>query len=134
MEKIIIGRDKYANLNQQISSLFNLTLIEIRKKYLDYPHCLIEYFEKGYTEKAVELCFDELEITITCMFNAGGQCNRLYLYADRIEIIEELISYMNATYDYNFMKSRWEISYYYLKVIDADSISNEVCCFFFIFA
>lgn len=49
----ITGIKGYYYLLQQITSLLNLSLPEIRQKYINYPYCLIDYFEKGVEEKSL---------------------------------------------------------------------------------
>jgi hypothetical protein len=49
----IAGIKGYYYLLQQITSLLNLSLPEIRQKYINYPYCLIDYFEKNVEEKGI---------------------------------------------------------------------------------
>lgn len=69
-----VGRENYAHLLQQLRILLNQSLPEIRKKYVSYPYCLINYFEEGIEKKSIEIRFDWKKMTITCTFNDDGQC------------------------------------------------------------
>lgn len=131
MDNNNVGINDYANLLQQINSLLNITLPEIKNKYRDYPHCLIDYFEKDVTEKSIEIRFDKEEYTMTCVFNIEGKCNIIYLFPDENETIEKFISYFKQTYDYNFIKNRWKASDIYIKIKELTPSSNDICCMFF---
>ncbi|NDV80228.1 hypothetical protein [Dysgonomonas sp. 511] len=131
MDNNTVGINGYANLLQQINSLLNITLPEIKNKYRDYPHCLIDYFEKDVTEKSIEIRFDKEEYTITCVFNKEGKCNIVYLFPDENETIEKCITYFKETYDYNFIKNRWKASDFYIKIKELTPSSNDICCMFF---
>ncbi|MCC8145952.1 MAG: hypothetical protein LIO93_05850 [Bacteroidales bacterium] len=93
--------EDHAYLLQQISTLMNLTLFEIKYIYQSYPHCIIDYYEKDATEKSMEIRFDKEEVTITCTFNTEGNCNIIYLFADKREGIEMFIERMKEHLDYD---------------------------------
>jgi hypothetical protein len=131
MDNNTVGINNYADLFQQINSLLNITLPEIKNKYGDYPHCLMDYFEKDVTERSIEIRFDQEEFTITCVFNTEGKCNCVYLFPDKNETIEKFISYFKDTYDYNFIKNRWETLDFYIKIKELTPSSNDICCMFF---
>lgn len=131
MDNNTVGIHDYANLLQQINSLLNITLSEIKNKYVDYPHCLIDYFEKDVTEKSIEIRFDKEEYTITCVFNTEGKCNTVYLFPDENETIEKFISYFKENYEYDFIKNRWETSFFYIKIKELAQSSNDIFCMFF---
>ena len=65
----IAGIKGYYYLLQQITSLLNQSLPEIRQKYINYPYCLIDYFEKNVEEKSIEIRFDQEAFTMTCLFS-----------------------------------------------------------------
>lgn len=108
-----INIDDFSCLLQQIGSLMNLTLPEIKHMYETYPHCISDYHEKGVTEKSIEIRFDTEEVTVTCTFNPEGNCNMVYLFSDKRQTIENLINYLKNRYEYDFIKNRWTASGYY---------------------
>ena len=126
-----LGINNYANLIQQISNLLNLTFTNIKNKYITYPQCLIEYFEKDITEKSMEIRLDREEVTVTTVFNTEGRCNSVYLFPDKSKIVEELISYLNETYDYNFITNKWIAADFNIRIRELSLFSNEVCFAFF---
>ena len=81
----IVGIKSYYYLLQQITSLLNLSLPEIRQKYINYPYCLIDYFEKEVEEKSIEIRFDQEAFTMTCLFSSEGKCEFVYLFPDKNE-------------------------------------------------
>lgn len=123
-----VGTANYANLHEQISTLLNLSLGEIKKKYADYPHCLVNYFEKGIEEISFEIRFDEEEVTIICTFDAEENCNVINLFPDKNEIMERFITYLKGTCDYDFLKNRWITSNHYVKV---QQLSDGFCFLFY---
>lgn len=127
-----VGRENYAHLLQQLRILLNQSLPEIRKKYVSYPYCLINYFEEGIEKKSIEIRFDWKKMTITCTFNDDGQCVFVHLYPDKKDFTEEFISFLNETSDYDFTKSRWEMSGYYITVSEVSYLLNDICLVFYI--
>ena len=61
----IAGIKGYYYQLQQITSLLNLSLPEIRQKYINYPYCLIDYFEKGVEEKSIEIRFSATKVNVS---------------------------------------------------------------------
>lgn len=96
----IVGIKSYYYLLQQITSLLNLSLPEIRQKYINYPYCLIDYFEKEVEEKSIEIRFDQEEFTLTCLFSNDGKCEFVYLFPDKNEYVKGFISYLEITQSY----------------------------------
>lgn len=126
-----VGINVYSITIQQITSLLNLSLSEIRQKYISYPHCLIDYFEKETEDKSIEIRFDQEEFTITCLFNEDSKCTFVYLFIDKYEFIEGLISFLKDTYDYDFIKNRWKEPTYYIQVKEISHLPNDICLMFY---
>jgi len=49
------GSENYAGILHHASQLINYSFDEIKSKYADYPHCVIDYFEKNLSEKSIEI-------------------------------------------------------------------------------
>lgn len=128
---IAVGIENYPDLLQQTCALLGLSLPEIKKKYADYPHCLIEHFEQGSEDKSMEIRFDKEERTITCLFNKDDKCDFVYLFPDKNEFIEEFILFLKDTCYYDFIKNYWKASNYYIKVKEIDPSSDDVCLMFY---
>jgi len=120
------GIEDNAGLLQQISTLLTLTLPEIRNRYSDYPYCLIDYFEREITEKSLEVRFDKEEITMTCTFNSMGDCNAVYLFPDKNEFIENFVTYLKEKSEFDFIRNRWKMSAYFIKIGELCQISNDI--------
>jgi len=121
------GVEYFADLLAQTSSLLNLSLSEIRKKYEDYPHCQITYFEGGIEEKSIEIRFDKEEITMACTFNTIEKCNSVYLFPDKNEVTEKFIKHLRKSHKYNFLKNRWKVMENYIKIQKLSKSANDIC-------
>mgnify|MGYP006947725368 FL=1 len=107
----ITGIKGYYYLLQQITSLLNLSLPEIRQKYINYPYCLIDYFEKNVEEKSIEIRFDQEAFTMTCLFSNEGKCEFVYLFPDKNEYVKGFISYLEITQNYDYLMNRLDGRY-----------------------
>lgn len=121
------GVKDYAVILQRMSALLNLSFSEINKKHVNYPYCLINFFEEGRMDKTIEIRFDKEEITVTCGFDAKEKCKSVYLFPDENEIIEGFISYLKETFDYDYIKNRWKISGYYVALKEISKSPNDLC-------
>lgn len=126
-----VGIVNYSYLLQEITAFFNLSLQEIKKKYADYPLCLMDYFEAGIEEKSIEIRFDQEGITITCEINNDSKCQFVYLFPDKNEFAEKFVLFLKDTYDYDFIKNRWIASGFYITVKKIDRLSSEICLMFY---
>jgi len=127
----IIGIKSYYYLLQQITSLLDLSLPEIRQKYRNYPYCLIDYFEKDVEEKSIEIRFDQEEFTITCLFSDEGKCQSVYLFPDKNEYVTKFISYLEITQSYDYVKNRWTAPSCYIKAEAISHLSCDICLMFY---
>ena len=127
----ITGIKGYYYLLQQITSLLNLSLPEIRQKYINYPYCLIDYFEKDVEEKSIEIRFDQEAFTMTCLFSSEGKCEFVYLFPDKNEYVKGFISYLEITQNYDYLMNRWAIPGCYIKAKAIAHLSNDICLMFY---
>lgn len=127
----IVGIKSYYYLLQQITSLLNLPLPEIRQKYINYPYCLINYFEKEVEEKSIEIRFDQEEFTLTCLFSNDGKCEFVYLFPDKNEYVKGFISYLEITQSYDYLKNRWTTSGCYIKAKTIAHLPSDICLMFY---
>ena len=104
---------------------------DVTKIFNKYPLCLIHYIEKNKHEFITEIRFDEDEITISCVFNADGQCTSASLFPDNNQVIEELVCYINILHPFDYIKNRWTTSHYYIKVKELECDENYLCLFFY---
>lgn len=127
----IVGTKSYYYLLQQITSLLNLSLPEIRQKYINYPYCLIDYFEKDMQEKSIEIRFAQEEFTMTCLFSSDGKCEFVYLFPDKNEYVERFISYLEITQSYDYLMNRWTTPGCYIKAKAITQLSSDICLMFY---
>lgn len=127
----IVGIKSYYYLLQQITSLLNLSLPEIRQKYIDYPYCLIDYFEKDVEKKSIEIRFDEEEFTMNCLISSEGKCEFVYLFPDKNEYAEGFISYLEISQRYDYLMNRWAVSGCYIKAKAITHLSSDICLMFY---
>lgn len=125
------GIKHYYFLLQQITSLLNLSLPEIRKKYVNYPYCLIDYFDKDKVEKSIEIRFDDENLTMTCLFSSEDKCQLVYLFPDKMEHINGFILFSETTLKYDYFKNRWTTSGCYIQARAITHLSSEFCLVFY---
>lgn len=121
---------KYADILQRINALYNLTLPDIKNRYADYPHCVMDYFENGEEDKSIEIRFDQEKLTITYTFDSDEVCDCIMLFADEEGTIHELIPYLGKLYDYDFILTRWIAPGCYISI---KRLTQSICdiCFMF---
>jgi len=127
----VLSKENYSYLLQQISTLMKLTLSEIRYIYEAYPQCIMDFHENNVTEQSIEIRFDKEEVTVTCTFNPEGNCNIIYLFADKRETIERFIDYLKDSFDYDFIKSRWVKKEYYIKIKELTYLPYDIYLMFY---
>ena len=116
---------------EHASSVLKLSLPQIKEKYADYPLYLINYMEKDIHETSIEIRFDKENTTLTCTFNAAGNCDAIFLFPDNEKLIEEFVVYLTDHYDYSFMKSRFMLGDCYLKVKELKEHKSRICLIFY---
>jgi len=112
------------------SQLINCSFEEIKNKYADYPHCVMNYFEKNLTDKSIEIRFDKEEVTITCTFNSDEISDYIILFPDKEEIIHGFIGHLSKTYDYDYIKLWWIAPDYFIMTKE---LTHAVCDVGFVF-
>lgn len=117
----------YTQYINHLGDILKLSRDEVTKRYKNYPLCLTQYIEKNKHEFITEIRFDEDEITISCVFNTEGQCTSAALFPDNNQVIEDLVSHINIHYPFDFIKKRWSVSHYYIKVKEFECEENYLC-------
>lgn len=117
----------YSGLCNELALLLQLSFSEIKRKYANFPICLMDYFEKDIKEKSIEIRFDEEELTVTCTFDEKEACDLIYLFLDKDEPVKDLVSDLKEAYEYDFIKSRWVASGYFIKVSEVSRCLNDIC-------
>lgn len=121
----------YAQYINNLGDILKLSRDEVTKRYKNYPLCLTQYIEKNKHEFITEIRFDEDEITISCVFNADGQCTSASLFPYNNQVIEELVCYINILHPFDYIKKRWTTSHYYIKVKELECDEHYLCLFFY---
>lgn len=116
----------YASVCDELALLLHLSFSEVRNKYTNYPICLMEYIEKEVHQKTIEIRFDSKEFTITCEFDSNEKCNSIYLLPDKREALDGFIHYLKESYDYDFIKARWNILNYHIHVNDFSEYPDDI--------
>lgn len=117
-------------LIEHIKSALNLSEKQIREKFSEYPVCLMDYIEKEVNEKSIEIRFDKEEATLTCIFDDEGVCNQVFLFPDKNEVIEELISRFEKVYKYDYIRNKWIASDFSIRVKPIARLTGDYCLFF----
>lgn len=126
-----IDIELYANLVQHVSSLLALSFAEIKKRYANYPHCVIDYFEEGSREKSIEIELKQEEIVISCLFDEKDKCKVAFLFPDKNELAEKPVILLKQSYHYDFFQNRWKISNYYVQLKKSDEFKTNYSFMFY---
>lgn len=121
--------EKYI-LIEHIKSVLNLSEKQIREKFAEYPVCLMEYIDQEVNEKSIEVRFDKEEATLTCIFDDEGVCSQVFLFSDKIEMLEELITLFEKFYTYDCIRNKWIASDYSIRVKPIARLTGDYCLFF----
>lgn len=128
---ILPTNNHFVDLIKHASSVLNLSISQIKEKYMQYPMCLMDYIEKDIHEKSIEIRFDKDEVTLTCTFNEEGNCNTTFLFPDNDVLIDDFVSYLTEHHDYNFVRSRFMLGNCYLKVKELKEQKSNICLVFY---
>lgn len=120
----------YSKVIETVSTILGLSFSEIKSKFANYPHCVINYFEKEILDKSIEIRFDEVQVTITCTFDSDEFSDYIILFPDKEETIHGFIGYLSKTYDYDYIKTRWITPDYFIKIKE---LTQAVCDVGFVF-
>ncbi len=129
--KETISKQYYSKFIKHASSALKLSLAQIKERFADYPLYLINYMEKDIHEISIEIRFDKENTTLTCTFNAAGNCDAIFLFPDNDKLIEEFVSYLAERYEYSFMRSRFMLDDCYLKVKELKEHKSHICLIFY---
>lgn len=115
----------FSNLISHATAALRLSEEQVKTKYSLYPNCFIEYSEDEKKERAIEVRFDHAEATMLCLFNAEKQCDSIFVYPDYLNCLTDCVNYLNALYEYDYIRSRWVLPCGYLLV----DLSQDDTCF-----
>lgn len=107
---------KYELLIEEASNTLGLSYQELKEKYKDYPHCLMEYLEKEVHEYVIEVHLEKEEATISISFNKEHICDASFMFFDSVTDEDSFIEYLNGYTNYDFKHSCWIMANYYLRV------------------
>lgn len=99
----------FSKLIHSASSVLQLSFPEVKKRYGDYPICLMYYTEKNIKEDIIEIRFDSEQATLSCTFDMDSACKSSYLFLDHLECLTECIEYLNANYTYDYINCQWKL-------------------------
>lgn len=124
------NKTNYTDLIKSANSLLNLSLQKIKEDYRSFPICLIEYQEKDIHRKSIEIRLDKDDLTITCLFDSDDICRWVYLFTDKKETTESIISFLKDSYTFDYNKNRWIIPRSYVRIKGLNNLGTESClCF-----
>ncbi len=80
-------------------------------------------------ESILEVRFDKEEVTLSCSLDAEKRCKSAYLFPDDSGSLMNYINFLNETYVYDYLKSRWVLASCYVSV----KRTKFITCFIFYF-
>lgn len=89
------------------SLVLRLSHDQIKESYSDNPMYVAEYIENEVKENIIELLFDDQKATLSCAFDENNSCNASYIFLDNLDELSNYISYLNRTYQYDYIKNCW---------------------------
>lgn len=110
------SENNFEMLIEESCDALKLSYLQLQEKYKDFPHCLMEYIEKGVSDPVIEVRFDELLATLSLGFNESKHCNAAFLFFDNVNDENSFIEYLNKDTGYDFKRSSWIMPDCYLKV------------------
>jgi hypothetical protein len=110
------------------SSILGLSYLQVKKRYDDYPICLMYYMEKNTKEDLIEVRFDQEQATLSCVFDKDSTCKSSYLFLDNTESLTEYIEYLNSIYKYDYLECQWRLPGCWLTLKRTD---DDVCLFLY---
>lgn len=110
------SENNFEMLIEESCDALKLAYQELKDKYKDYPHCLMDYIKKGVCELVIEVRFDEQLATLSFGFDENKNCNASFLFFDNANDEDSFIEYLNEDTGYDFKRSCWIMPDCYLKV------------------
>lgn len=114
-------------LIKEACDTLGLTNQELKSKYKDLPICLMEYIENEIHEPIIEVRFDDRQATLSISFNKEDICDASFLFFDNMNDEDLFLEYVNERVDYDFKRSRWIMTGYYLKVKPPTKYETAFC-------
>lgn len=105
-----------ARLINCCSLILRLSHDEIKENYSDNPMYVAEYIENGIKENLIELLFDDEKATLSCTFDENNSCNASHIFFDNLNELKNYISYLNKTYDYDYIQNRWVLPNSFISI------------------
>jgi len=115
-------------LIQHASSALWLNISELKKRFRNFPICLMDYIENDSKENLVEIRFDDEKATLSCMLNKDSKSNNIFLFFDDSDCLNEYINYLNTVYTYDYRECRWLLPDCYLSLKKAE---YDMCMYFY---
>lgn len=110
------------------SSTLGLSFLQVKKKYNDYPICLMYYMEKNTKEDLIEVRLDQEQATLSCVFDKDSTCKSSYLFLDNTESLTECIEHLNSIYKYDYLECQWRLPGCWLTLKKTDS---DMCLYLY---
>lgn len=89
---------------------------QLKDKYMGYPVCLMEYYEKKIYRRSIEVRFDSLAVTFALSFGTGNHCDTVIIFFDHAKDEDLFIDYLKENAAYDFRKCSWKLPECYLKI------------------
>ncbi len=124
LEKVF-NEKVFSSLISHGCSALRLTDKQIKEKFSPYIVCVIDYYEKGETDYAVEIRFDDERCTITCLFDVNRRCDAAFVFFDYLCPLTDYVDYFNTRYGYDYIGCRWILPEGYLSM----RVSKDDVCF-----
>lgn len=110
------SENNFEMLIEESCGALKLTYQQLKEKYKDYLHCLMEYIEKGVSTPVIEVRFKEQLATLSFGFNESKHCTAAFLFFYNVNDEDSFIEYLNEDTGYDFKRSSWIMPDSYLKV------------------
>lgn len=88
-------------------SLFELPHIVIMKKLHEESITHFSFKNENEINNMLELRFDIMHITLSCIFDETNRCNFSYLFFDNQNDVYAMIHYLETKYIYDLINGHW---------------------------
>ncbi len=99
------NENNYEMLIEESCDALKLSYQELKEKYKDYSHYLIDYIEDGVCDPVIEVRFDEQLATLAFNFDENKHCIASFLFFDKSDDEDSFIRYLNKDTEYDFKRS-----------------------------
>lgn len=122
-EKVLASLISYA-----VSTL-RLSNRQIRKKFTGYPLYTIDYCDEKGKGKGINIRFDDLRATLSCLFDMNKKCDYVGIIPDDLYPLAGYVNYLNSLYEYNYIGCSWILPNGHLSLRRmSDVVSFSVHC------